>query len=69
MIFNEFFNVFIQMKERGCINASTLYMYVLEHIVSLSYRTARWMFTKPGRDEVRIYPNLCLGFSENSVKW
>ena len=42
------------MKEKGgytiaCISA---YIYVLEHIVSLCFRTARWMFRlfgKPGR--------------------
>ena len=27
-------------------------VYVWEHIVSLYYRTAEWMFTKLGRDEV-----------------
>ena len=27
-------------------------LYVWEHIASLYYRTAQWMFTKLGRDEV-----------------
>ena len=27
-------------------------VYVWEHIVSLYYRTAKWMFTKFGRDEM-----------------
>ena len=29
-----------------------MHVYVWEHIVSLYYRTASWMFTKLGRDEV-----------------
>ena len=31
-------------------------VYVLEHIVSLSYRTDWWIFTKLGRDEVLMVP-------------
>ena len=37
-----------------------MHVYVLEHIVSLCYRTARWMFTKLGRDEVLMAPHLWL---------
>ena len=44
----------------GCTNA----YYVLEHIVSLSYRTAQWMLTKLGRDEILMAPHLCLGFQQ-----
>ena len=29
-----------------------MHVYVSEHIASLYYRTAEWMFTKLGRDEV-----------------
>ena len=29
-----------------------MHVYVWEHIVSLYYRTAKWMFTKFGRDEM-----------------
>ena len=29
-----------------------MHVYVWEHIDSLYYRTAQWMFTKLGRDEV-----------------
>ena len=29
-----------------------MHVYVWEHIASLYYRTAKWMFTKLGRDEV-----------------
>ena len=29
-----------------------MHVYVWEHIASLYYRTAEWMFTELGRDEV-----------------
>ena len=29
-----------------------MHIYVWKHIASLYYRTAEWMFTKLGRDEV-----------------
>ena len=29
-----------------------MHVYVWEHIAILYYRTAKWMFTKLGRDEV-----------------
>ena len=45
-----------------------MHVFILEHIVSLSYRTAGWMFTKLGRDEVLMKSHLCLGFSANSAK-
>ena len=35
-----------------------MHVYVWEHIVSLSYRTDRWMFTKAGRDEELMVPLL-----------
>ena len=37
-------------------------VYVLEHIVSLSSRTDRWIFTKLGRDEVLMVPYKCCCF-------
>ena len=43
-------------------------MYTLEHIISLSYRTTWWMFTKLDRDEVLIVTHLCIGFSANSTQ-
>ena len=44
-------------------------MYILwEHIVSLSYRTDVWIFTKLGRDEVFMVPYKCCCFSARSVK-
>ena len=35
-----------------------MHVYEWEHIVSLYYRTARWMFTKLGRDEVLMAPHM-----------
>ena len=45
-----------------------MFMYTLEHIISLSYRTTWWMFTKLDRDEVLIVLHLCLGFSAYSTQ-
>ena len=38
------------MKRGGGV--ALMHVYVWEHIASLYYRTAQWMFTKLGRDEV-----------------
>ena len=43
------------MKEGG--GGALMHVYVLEHMVSLCYRTAGWMFTKLGRDEVLMAPH------------
>ena len=43
-------------------------VFVLEHIISLSYRTTWMMFTKLDRDELLIVTNLYIGFSANSTK-
>ena len=46
-----------------------MHVYLLEHIgLSLSYRTAWWMFKKLDRDEVLMVLHLCLGFSANSTQ-
>ena len=37
-------------------------VYVWEHIVSLYYRTALWIFTKLGRDEVLMVPYIVVVF-------
>ena len=52
------------MKEGGTL----MHVYVLEHIISLSYRTASLMFTELDRDEVLIVTHLCIGFSANSTQ-
>ena len=41
----------IYLSEKGGGDA-LMHVYVWEHIASLYYRTAQWMFTKLGRDEV-----------------
>ena len=43
-----------------------MHVYVLEHIISLSYRTTGWMFKKLDRDEVLIITHLFIDFSANS---
>ena len=35
-----------------------MHVYEWEHMVSLYYRTASWMFTKLGRDEVLMAPHM-----------
>ena len=46
-----------------------MHVYVLEHIVSLCYRTARWMFTKHGRVEVLLIAlHLWLDFLQNPAQ-
>ena len=40
-----------------------VHVYVWERIVSLTYRTTSWMFTKFGRDEVFMAPHASLCFS------
>ena len=45
-----------------------MHVYVLEYIVSLCYRTARWMFTKLGRDDVLMALQLWLDFSANPAQ-
>ena len=45
-----------------------MHVYEWEHIVSLSYRTNRWIFMKLGRDEVLMVPYKCCCFSARSVQ-
>ena len=59
-----FLFIYLDEERRGCIKL--MHVYVLEHIVSLSYRTAWWMFTKLDRDEILVVPHLCIGFLVNS---
>ena len=44
-----------------------MHVYIWEHIVRISYRTARLMFTKLGRDEVLIASHMRIGFSARSA--
>ena len=41
-----------QLCYRGGGGGALMHVYVLEHIASLNYGTALWIFTKLGRDEV-----------------
>ena len=41
----------IYLDEKGG-GGAVMHVYVWKHIVSLYYRTAYWMFTKLGRDEM-----------------
>ena len=45
-----------------------MHVYIWEHIVSLYYRTAEWMFMKLGRHEVLMVPNKCCCFLARSVQ-
>ena len=59
---------FIYLDEgRGWVCA-LMHVYVFGHIVSLCYRTAWWVFTKLGRDEVLMALHLWLDFSENPAQ-
>ena len=64
-IFNEFFMYLGEGKGGG---DALMHVYVLEHIISLCYRTTRWIFTKLDRDEVLIITHLFIGFSANSTQ-
>ena len=54
----------IYLGEKGVV--ALMHVYVLEHIVSLYYRTALWMFTKLGRHEMLMFPYNCCCFSARS---
>ena len=55
-------------RKRGG-GVALMHVYVWEHIVSLSYRTDRWIFTKLGRDEVLMVPYNCCCFLARSIQW
>ena len=65
-IFNEFLCIYLGEVKGGGV--ALMHVYVLEHIISLSYRTTSWMFTKLDRDEVLIITHLFIGFSAKSTK-
>ena len=54
------------MKEGG--GDSLMHVYVWEHIVSLYYRTAQWMFTKLCKDEMLIALHMHKGVLAISAK-
>ena len=57
----------IYFSEKGG-GGALMHVHVWEHIVSLYYRTAQWMFTKLGRHEVLMVPYKCCCFSARSVQ-
>ena len=65
MNFNEFSLIYLGEKGGG---GALMHVYVWEHITSLYYRTAKWMFMKLGRDEVLMVPYKCCCFSARSVQ-
>ena len=64
MNFNEFSMYLLGEKGGG---GALMHVYVWEHIVSIYYSTAWWMFTKLGRDEVLMVPYKCC-FSARSPR-
>ena len=56
----------IYLGEKGGGGGALMHVYVWEHIVSLYYSTAWWMFMKLGRDEVLMVPYKCCCFSARS---
>ena len=58
----------IYLGEKGG-GGALIHVYVWKYIVSLYYRTAKWMFTKHGRDEVlMVIYKYCCCFSARSVQ-
>ena len=55
------------MKKGG---GALMHVYVLEHIVSLNYRIAWWIFTKLGRDKVLMTPHICIdSWAKSAQGW
>ena len=53
---------------KGGGGGALMHVYVWEPIVSLSYRTAWWIFMKLGRDEVLMVPYKCCCYSARPVQ-
>ena len=60
------FYLFIEVKKGG--GDALVHVYELEHIVSLNYRIALWIFTKHGRDKVLMTPHICIDSWARSVQ-
>ena len=62
------FCLFIEVKKRG--GGALVHVYVLEHIVSLNYRIAWWIFIKLGRDKVLMTPHICFdSWAKSAQGW
>ena len=64
--FNEFFMYLFRCRKGG--GGALMHVYIWEHIVSLSYITAWWIFMKLGRDEVLMVPYKSFCFSARPVQ-
>ena len=60
------FYLFFEVKKGG--GGALVHVYVLEHIVSLNYRIAWWIFTKLGRDKVPMTPHICIDSCAKSAQ-
>ena len=62
------FYLFIEVKKGG--GGALVHVYVLEHIVSLNYRIAWWIFTKLGRDKIFMTPHICIdSWAKSAQGW
>ena len=64
--FTEFFMYLFRWRKGGGV--ALMHVYIWEHIVSLSYWTDLWIYTKLGRDEVLMVHYKCCCFSARSVQ-
>ena len=48
-------NFYLSIKVKS-VGSALVYVYVLEHRISLNYRIVEWIFTKLGRNKVRMTP-------------
>ena len=61
------FYLFIEVKKWG---DALVHVYILEHIVSLNYRIAWWIFTKLGRDKVIMTLHICIeSWAKSAQGW
>ena len=63
-------NFFIYWSEKRGGGGALVHVYVLEHIVSLNYRIAWWIFTKLGRDKVLMTPHIYIdSWAKSAQGW
>ena len=67
-IFLWIFIYLLKWKKGG--GGALVHVNVLEHIVSLNYRIAWWIFTKLGRDKVLMTPHICIdSWAKSAQGW
>ena len=59
--------LWIYFGEKG--EGALMHVYVWKHIASFYYRTAQWMFTKLGRDEVLMVQHMHKDVLALSTQW